>query len=688
VQALGGGGTYPVSGLPVLEWFAFAPNYYAQNGEDPKKQIGDYPYPQCATQCLPSLIDSGAPSTSVRLKGGDGDPYNDNGQLQTGVDFIAEFPTTRGRPPLTWTFTAGDTGSVDEVNYVPGALIDGPGQNVNTGLNLYNAFDVMFDVKEQVIWLRPTGNTAMVSLQSVTTTGDQTYRQSATLGGTYSTGGGSFSVAGLTTLGSDTVVNAGGGDVRFSGTVDGANSLTVNSSGTTEFVRGVGYVTELTELGTDAGGSTSSSGIRTSGAQTYNDVATLNGQYKVNDGTFTAAADTTLAGPVSIEASKGDITFAGAVDALPGKGFSLSLTTGAGHRVAFNKDIGATHPLGGLAVTNSSGTPQNPVTFTVPGKITLVGNLGFTAAQGISVSDDVTTTLTGGGQIQFFSHEGISLGASSGSEVSGFIVSNNGGQGIAVTGADNLSLTDNAIINNGKNGIIATSGSMTVSGSSITGNTFNGIEVDGVENVTITNTTISGNGAGANGTKYNGVLLTDSSKVSISNTTVSGNAGDGILSSTSDDVELKQNVISGNAAKGIVVDGGTGNAIESNSIYLNGTTTDDGIALQNGGNDNQKAPVIAKAKFNNGYIEVSGNQPDSAGESYRVQVFYSLTPPAGLPVQGQQYLGDLAVKPDGSFSGQFASPQPSAGNYITATATPATGPKNTSSFSDAVEVDA
>jgi hypothetical protein len=268
VQALVGGGTYPVSGLPVLQYFGFSPSYYAQLGDLPERPIGTNQSLQCATQCLPTLIDSGAPSTGIRLKNAiGGDPYNDNGQLQTGVNFIARFPTTEGRPPLEWTFVAGDNGSVNLVQYQQGD-ISLPGQNVNTGLNLYNAFDVMFDVKEQVIWLRPTGNTSTVSLQSVTTTGDQTYKQSAALGGTYVTSGGGFSVAGLTTLTGDTVINAGSGDVRFSGTVDGRHALSVNSSGTTEFIRGVGGVAALTALITDAGGSTSSSGVVTTGDQT------------------------------------------------------------------------------------------------------------------------------------------------------------------------------------------------------------------------------------------------------------------------------------------------------------------------------------------------------------------------------------------------------------------------------------
>jgi len=697
VQALIGGGTYPVSGLPVLEWFGFSPSYYAQAPGDPEQTIGVTPYPQCAVQCLPSLIDSGAPSTGIRLKGGGGDPYNAGGQLEPGVNFIARFPTTEARPPLEWTFVAGNNGSVNLVQYEQGSLIDGPGQNVNTGLNLYNGFDVMFDVVKQVIWLRPTGGESTVSLHSVTTTGDQSYRQNATLTGAYSTGGSDFSVAGVTTLAGDTVINAGGGDIRFFGTVDGPHALSVNSTGTTEFVRGVGGGAALSSLSSDAGGSTATSGVITSGAQTYADDTALNGQYQVGGGSFTAARSASLAGPVSIEVPQGDITFGGAIDALPGKGLTLSLSTAPGRHITLGGDVGAIHPLGGIAVVNPHGTADNPAGLLSTGSITVVGTLGFAAAEGISIGNDVTTVLTGGGMVQGFAKgDGISLGASKGSRISGFIVSNNGGDGIVVAGAENVHIENSAIINNGGDGVRATAGvgggqasGITVSGSSVTGNGLNGIEFDGIGTVTVTNTTISGNGILGANSNANGIRLTNVTDATIVGNTISSNNIDGVYSGNSEAVAVTDNVITANGAAGVVVDGGGGNAILSNSIYLNGLTTGttaDGISLRNGGNGDQSAPAIESAVFANGRITVTGSLtlPDWYTGSYQIQVFFTPSTTA-TGVQGQQLLGTVSANfaddKTATFSGSFVAAPSSPGNFVTATATPSAGELNTSAFS-------
>ncbi|AQT80277.1 hypothetical protein B1R94_14915 [Mycolicibacterium litorale] len=121
-----------------------------------------------------------------------------------------------------------------------------------------------------MIWLRPTGGQATVSAGSVTTTGSQTYRQNALLDGTYTTSGGDFSVAGVTTLLGDTVVHAGTGNVTFSGTVDsisGNQDLTVNAGGTATFVREVGSQRALGSVTVDAAGSTSTASVQTAGAR-------------------------------------------------------------------------------------------------------------------------------------------------------------------------------------------------------------------------------------------------------------------------------------------------------------------------------------------------------------------------------------------------------------------------------------
>ncbi|TGD84587.1 right-handed parallel beta-helix repeat-containing protein [Mycolicibacterium sp. CH28] len=443
------GGTYPVSGYQVLSWFGFAPSYTAQQGDQPAQQIG-------VDSTLPSLIDSGAPSTGIRTQNQGGDPYNVNDQLQPGTTFTAQFPTTMGRDPLTWTFVAGDNGSVNLVHYQAGQ----PGgiQNVNTGLNLYNDFDVMFDVADQVIWLRPTGAQATVSLQSVTTTGSQTYRQAANLTGTYTTGGGDFTVGGVTTLLGSTVVNAGSGDVTFAGTVDagaGAAGLAVNSGGSTQFVREVGSLQPLTSLTTDAGGTTSAVSVATTGNQTYNDAVSLNGLYSTTGGSFTAGGAATLVGPVSV--AGGDITFGGRIDSQSGRGYQLTLTPGDGKTAQLNGDVGVTNPLGGLTLATSGSNAS--ATVIAPHYVALAGNLGFSNTKGLSIGDGVTATFTGGGLIANFTDSGVVIAQSNGSTIQDFAISGNGGNGVQLNETTGALIENNVIIDNGSDGVVVSTGS-------------------------------------------------------------------------------------------------------------------------------------------------------------------------------------------------------------------------------------
>ena len=59
--------------------------------------------------------------------------------------------------------------------------------------------------------------------------------------------------------------------------MNGAQTLTVNTAGTTTFGGAVGGTTALTSLTTDAAGTTAINGgaVTTTGAQTYNDDVTL-----------------------------------------------------------------------------------------------------------------------------------------------------------------------------------------------------------------------------------------------------------------------------------------------------------------------------------------------------------------------------------------------------------------------------
>lgn len=639
------GGTYPTSGLDVLDQFGFAPTYsVTRNGDT--KYLGTEPPLNitCATSdpCLPTLIDSGAPTTGIRL-GEKSVPYfatPDGKQLLPGTTFTATFPTTPDRPtPLTWEFIAGNNSSVDEVNYEQTQKVGNP-ENVNAALTLYNYFDVMFDVKEHTIYLRPTGAQADVYLDSVTTTGNQTYRQNARLGGTYTTDGGSFSVAGVTTLIGDTSIATGGADVTFSGTVDdlaaGASSLTVNSAGTTTFVRAVGSLAPLASLTTDAGGTTTSAGVATSADQSYGDDVSLSGLYSVDDGTFSIGGTTTLMGPTSIVG--GDITVNGTIDSQQGKGFQLALTPGNNKTATLNGDIGSGNPLGGLQVSAVAlGALSGVATINVPASVGLQGNLGYSSDKGIDIGVGTSAAFTGGGIIQNFSGSGVIIADASPSQIEGFAISGNGKAGIEVTGTGDVQITGNNIVGNGSHGISLTAKS---------------------DRASITGNTISVNGA-------DGIHVEDSRNAGINGNTIAGNGTDG--------VEVKK---------------GNGNSILTNSIFSNSGV---GIRLSDNGNDSQPAPKLKSAQLSasNSHLVVSGKVDPVVGvDAFEIQVFYSPST-AASNVQGETWIFTQNNVAAGDFTVTIpVNATITAGGFVTATATALDGPANTSVFSDPSLVEA
>lgn len=620
-----GDSTYPVSGYPVLELFGIAPQYFAQQGDGPEVPIG------CVGQSCPiqleTVIDSGAPSTGLRVT--EGTPYaitvGTKQFLQPGVKLIAKFPTTAGRNALTWDLVAGGTPSVDSVEY-GGDSVATSQPNVNTGLNLYNTFDVMFDAQQQIIWLRPNDGAATVVAGSVTTTGDQIYRQNARLAGSYATGGGDFTVGGLTRLVADTVVSTGSGDVSFFGPVDGSSageqSLTVNSTGATTFTRQVGENLALATFATDAGGNSATAGITTWGDQRFGDAVSLNGGYAVTqDGTFTVAGDATLAGPVLIvnSAAGQGISFAGRVDGSPTRGFPLSMSTRGG-TIELGGDVGAAHPLGGLTVDDLSGSSATSrTTFVANGSLALSGGVGSPNAKGLVVGDSgpVTLSLTGGGVIQGFADSGVVIGAKSGGQLSGFAISNNGGDGIQANDTMDLTISGNVLFGN-----------------------------------------------------QAGIQIKSSSSVDARNA-------------------IDANTIGFNRDSGIVINTSVGNQIESNAIYGNGTATKDGITLKDGGNGGQVAPRIDTAvQSGSGQLTVTGRLTATPGYqgAYQIQVF--LSPEAEAPnVQGRRVIGTVTDVAAGDFLLSVTTGSTDeAGNYITLTATPTAGPSNTSEFSEAVTI--
>jgi hypothetical protein len=174
-----------------------------------------------------------------------------------------------------------------------------------------------------------------------------------------------------TTLSKDLSVSTGTGAVTFTGAVDGAANLAVNSTGATTFTAAVGGTAALTSLTTNAGGTTAINGgaVTTTGAQTYNDNITI-------------SANSTLS-----SLGDRDVVLNGTVDG----GYKLFVNTG-----------GATIFYGAIG----RATPLVSVTTDKPGTVNVVGGLvQTTGAQTyneiMTLGADTTLTSLSGGDVTF-----------------------------------------------------------------------------------------------------------------------------------------------------------------------------------------------------------------------------------------------------------------------------------------------
>ena len=227
--------------------------------------------------------------------------------------------------------------------------------------------------------------------------------------------------------------------------------------------------------------------------------------------------------------------------------------------------------------------------------------------------------------------------SSGGNTVSGLVVQGFPGDGVDVnSSASGNTIVDNFIgtnvlgassVGNAGAGISIASYSNTIAHDLISGNTMEGIFITGGSNSVLDNligTNAAGTAALGNGAQ--GIILENTTHNVLSGNVISGNSSDGIeldpdasqnlivgniiganaartvaLPNMGDGVHLfgsantvggttagAGNTIAFNKGNGVVVDTGSGNGVLSNSIYNN---TVGGIALVNGGNNNQPAPV-------------------------------------------------------------------------------------------------
>ncbi len=177
--------------------------------------------------------------------------------------------------PITLTANSAFTVADGTTMTIGGTVNGGSQLNVTSGTGGINFLSAIGGITPLSSMTATVGS---ISLGPVTTVGTQTYTGTTTLNGNLTTTNSAITLNSPVTLGANTALNAGGGAIMFGNTVNGAFSLTANSTGTTTFGGAVGNTTALTSLTTNAGGTTVINGgiITTSGNQTYNDNVTMN----------------------------------------------------------------------------------------------------------------------------------------------------------------------------------------------------------------------------------------------------------------------------------------------------------------------------------------------------------------------------------------------------------------------------
>ncbi|MEK6300258.1 MAG: C25 family cysteine peptidase [Acidobacteriota bacterium] len=228
-------------------------------------------------------------------------------------------------------------------------------------------------------------------------------------------------------------------------------------------------------------------------------------------------------------------------------------------------------------------------------------------------------------------------------------------------------------------------GTVAGAGNVISGNDFDGVRIN---SSTSTANFVQGNkiGTRADGTtalanSSNGVLVLNSA----SNNTIGGSAAGG-------------NIIAFNLGAGVMIETGTGNAIQANSIFSNsglgidlapgGVTANDVNDGDTGANDRQNFPVLTSAKgASGGGVNIQGTLNSTANTTFSLDFFANPSCDASGNGEGRTFLGTANVTTVGNnvtFDITLAGASASVGQSITATATsPAAPPNpgNTSEFS-------
>ena len=267
---------------------------------------------------------------------------------------------------------------------------------------------------------------------------------------------------------------------------------------------------------------------------------------------------------------------------------------------------------------------------------------------------------------------GIVIEAGRDNELQSNLIAGNSGAGVLVNAANNnlfnnlIGVTQSvaATLPNGGDGVSVTAANARIAGNIIGGNAGAGLRLAGIGQTF--NARVQGNTIGGGGALFSnnggGVVVSRAN----GNLIGADNFGSG-------------NTIAYNSGPGVTVDGSVSNRILDNFIFSN---TGAGIALINGGNNNQPAPALDVVVTTNTGTRAQGVLNAAPNASYRLQLFSNEA--CG---QGEHLAGEATVTTNSSGAAVFnapVTPAVPAGQFMTATATDANG--NTSAFSNCKQI--
>ena len=206
-----------------------------------------------------------------------------------------------------------------------------------------------------------------------------------------------------------------GGNVQFSGTVDGAHALTVDGTGITTFAGVVGGSTPLAGLAVTAAGGIDLNGsaVTTGGAQIYNSPVALGADTTLSGIGITFGSTVDGAHALNANSGGGTLQFEGAV----GGATALTSVTASGNAIgAAAVTTGGTQSYTANGVTLSGNLTTTGSNVMVTGPTTLAGNVAIATGGGDISFSGSTSTVNGPFSLTLTAGNGnVVLGAAVGS---------------------------------------------------------------------------------------------------------------------------------------------------------------------------------------------------------------------------------------------------------------------------------